>query len=379
VSLTYDGTQVSVAATSIVLTSSLFPGATGTITNLAADSTGFSIGSATLTAPKVSISELEVDNINISVTGLSYATSTQALTGTIGITAGSVSLFPGKTAFTATVKGFAGSYDINAQALSLSATEADFQVSTVLMVTASNLGFSLQPTTGGENVSITVGAATATFPKFSVSGAITALAITQDGFSLGSATLKATKTISFGTTLTIVNPSVTVTNFGYSISQGASFDGTVSVSADEIDLNLGSVASGKATGITGSLSFATADLGHFTFSASTVNLALGSFLTLNATKISFDSAPAAGGTIASFGSISATLVLPGGLSVNGSGQDFAIGAGGSFITGPNFGVALTVSDAGSLKWPTWLPIQITHVGIKWPNFSTDPTNFTLDL
>ena len=245
------------------------------------------------------------------MTGLSYTTSTQALTGTIGITAGSVSLFPGKTAFTATVKGFAGSYDINAQALSLSATEADFQVSSVLMVTASTLGFSLQPTTGGENVSITVGAATATFPKFGVSGAITALAITQDGFSLGSATLKVTKTVSFGTTFTIVNPSVTVTNFGYSISQGASFDGTVSVSADEIDLNLGSVASGKATGITGSLSFATADLGHFTFSAATVNLSLGSFLTLNATKISFDSAPAAGGDIASFGSVSATFMLPG--------------------------------------------------------------------
>jgi hypothetical protein len=381
VSLTYDGTQVAVAATSITLTSSLFPGATGSINNLSADSTGFSIASASLTAPKVSISELEVDNINISVTGLSYTTSTQTLAGSIGISAGTVSLFPGKTAFTATVKGFAGSYDINAQALSLSATEADFQASSVLMVTASNLGFSLQPTAGGENVSITVGAATATFPKFGVSGSITALAITQDGFSLGSATLAINtgKPIMIGKTFSVVNPSITVTNFGYSISQGASFTGTVAVAADEIDLTIGSLATGKATGIAGSISFATADLGHFTFSASTVNLALGSFLTLSATKIAFDSAPAAQGDIASFGSISATLTLPAGVSISGSGQDFAIGADGSFITGPNFGVSLTVSDAGTLKWPTWLPIQISHVGIKWPSFSTDPTNFTLDL
>ena len=118
VSLNYDGTQVSVAATSIMLTSSLFPGATGTITNLSADSTGFSIGSATLTAPKVSISEVEVDNINISVTGLSYTTSTQALTGTIGITADSAELFPGKS-FNASLQGFSGSYNINTSAPAL--------------------------------------------------------------------------------------------------------------------------------------------------------------------------------------------------------------------------------------------------------------------
>ena len=67
------------------------------------------------------------------------------------------------------------------------------------------------------------------------------------------------------------------------------------------------------------------------------------------------------------------------MTLSGSGQDFAIGADGSFIAGPTFGVSLNVSDTGSLQWPSWLPIQITKLGVTWNDFTDDPADFALDL
>jgi hypothetical protein len=190
VSLNYDGTQVSVAATSVMLTSSLFSGATGTINNLAADSTGFSIASATLTAPKVTLSELEIDNLTIGVTNLSYVASTSSLSGTISVGADTVELFPGKSSFTGSVKGFSGSYDLNSQALSLSATE--FDLSFGKMLKAAGTGVSL--TYDGTQVSVAATSVVLTSSLFSgATGTITNLAADSTGFSIGSATLTAPK------------------------------------------------------------------------------------------------------------------------------------------------------------------------------------------
>ncbi len=188
--------------------------------------------SATLTAPSsVTLGGfLEADGLTVTATDLDYQTDPpageQAFGGTIGISATSVALFPGSSAFTTTVTGFQGSYDLNSGALGLSASEVDIQVGSVLDVTADTVGFALEPTSSGVDVNITVGSATVSLPQFDVSGSITDLAITNDGFSLGSLTLSVTKTISYGSIFSIENPKVTVTSFGYSISSGASFNGS---------------------------------------------------------------------------------------------------------------------------------------------------------
>ena len=50
------------------------------------------------------------------------------------------------------------------------------------------------------------------------------------------------------------------------------------------------------------------------------------------------------------------------------------------MTGDGFGIHFgTDVDAGQFEWPTWLPIQIQHLGLKWDDFADDPTDFKIDL
>ena len=54
---------------------------------------------------------------------------------------------------------------------------------------------------------------------------------------------------------------------------------------------------------------------------------------------------------------------------------------GTFKTGQNFGVFLSVGSASgdSFKWPSWLPVQINAIGIEWPNFNADRGRFLITL
>jgi hypothetical protein len=211
-----------------------------------------------------------------------------------------------------------------------------------------------------------------------LTGTVSGLTITNDGFMVGSAGLAYKGPVSFGSLFTIKDPSIQVSNFGYSFSQGASFNSNLTVNADEIDVNEGGSWSAAATGVTATLSFQTGEIGHLTFSAGTVNVQLGSYLTLQGLNISFDTDPRSGGDVASFGSVTAT-VTAGPITLSGTGQDFAIGADGSFIEGSNFGVSLSLTDAGSVNWLSWLPVQVTALSLTWPDFSSDPTDFSIDL
>jgi len=368
---------VTVSAKTISLTSPDFSGLSATATDLVASNAGFTLGNATLSdSSSVKLGGLlEADGLTVSVNDLDYQTNPPsgqpAFGGTIAVSATSVSLLGGSSAFTSTVTGFGGSYDLNSKNLSLSAATATLDVGSALDVTASKIAFSLQPFEFS-------GSATVSLPQFGLSGTIDDLTITSDGFSVGSVTLSETGTISFGSVFSIDDPSVTLTNFAYSASNGASFNSDLTVSASEIDLNKGGSASATATGITGTLSFQTGDIGHFTFSATTVNVQLGSYLTLQASNINFDTDPASGGDIVSFGSVTAT-VTAGKVSISGTAQDFAIGAKGSFIAGSSFGVSLSLTDSSTLDWPSWLPIQITTLALSWPDFNSDPADFSIDL
>ena len=48
------------------------------------------------------------------------------------------------------------------------------------------------------------------------------------------------------------------------------------------------------------------------------------------------------------------------------------------MTLPGFSVSFSVTTS-QLDWPTWLPIQVPELALNWPDFSTDPSNFTIDL
>ena len=174
--------------------------------------------------------------------------------------------------------------------------------------------------------------------------------------------------------------------FGYSVTNGGTFDGTVTVKADEIDINADGSVGVAATGVMGSISFEAGDLGHFTFSADTIAAHLGSYLELDTTGATFDSAPPSGGDFASFQNVTAKFTLPTTdpstgkkAQVVGIGERFRDQGRRLDRDRDRFRASLTINDAGSLEWPTWLPVQVTSVGISWPSFATDPLSFSLTL
>ena len=388
---TYDptaATPLDISAANVALSSPAFPSASATIQNLDINSGGFSIGTITLSdgATEKVGGILEVENPSITVMSLSYQAAQNAFSGgaiQIGAKAGSLFNDPGaKTPppFSATLDGFSGSYDLNTQALSLSADDAEIDFGSALMITGTDLSLAVAPAAQGVSVQIMVGMATASVPEFHLAGSINNLTITNDGFMVDSATLALTddKPITIGP-VSIKDPSLTLTNFGYSLTNGASFNSDLSVGIGEADLDVSTVDI-MATGISATISLMPADAGHVMFSATSVTAMLGSYLELDATSpISFDTAPAAGGDIVQFGGLSATLNLSHAFSVTGSGGNFAITAAGTLQTLPGFGVTLSLNNPGAVDWPSWLPIQITKLGVTWNDFADDPADFALDL
>ncbi|MFM7863580.1 MAG: hypothetical protein ACKPHU_05160, partial [Planctomycetaceae bacterium] len=82
--------------------------------------------------------------------------------------------------------------------------------------------------------------------------------------------------------------------------------------------------------------------------------------------------------VVSIGSIGAEIKA-GPRKSGGKRKKFGITAAGSFITQPGFGVELSMDEASpdSFKWPTWLPIRLTSLGIEWKNIQADPADFAL--
>ena len=108
-----------------------------------------------------------------------------------------------------------------------------------------------------------------------------------------------------------------------------------------------------------------------------IRVQLGSFLVLQATGVTLDFTATGSQNLATFGSITASLPTVG---IGGTAYNFAIGADGSLKDLPGFGVSLTVSSSGAVGWPSWLPIQITELGIIWnKGFSVDKTDISIIL
>jgi hypothetical protein len=111
----------------------------------------------------------------------------------------------------------------------------------------------------------------------------------------------------------------------------------------------------------------------FIFRADTLKITLGSVLTLNATDIAINTSAAASEEMVSFRSVGAEVTI-GSLVLGGEGRNFAFLGDGTFVTKPGFGVFISVGSAtgASFKWPAWLPIKITEIGITWPDIQNDP-------
>ena len=338
---------------------------------------------------------LSITGLTLGVENFDYSTTDDTVSGTITFGATTVSLLAGQSAFSTTISdptgksptGLSGSYDINSEALSLELDEVDIKVSDILEVTADNVALNVAP----DSFSMTVGSATASVPKLAgFQGIVTGLSITNDGFSIGSATLGLTcdgdsssSSINLGSVISITDPSATITNLTvqHTTPPQVQFNGDIKVTGRS-----GQSEAGQPRECVGLWPFdyprpnalgprPVSGVGH-----------VGRVYARELPHGYGDEPDVQHGCDGNRRALRVSTTVNAAprrsapLSVTASVQDFAIDASGNFVTLPGFGLSFALSDAVSqLSWPNFLPLGPASVALAWPNFSADPTNFTIDL
>ena len=73
----------------------------------------------------------------------------------------------------------------------------------------------------------------------------------------------------------------------------------------------------------------------------------------------------------------------GSLEIGGEARNFGITGDGDFkvLPGKQFSVVLNIggTSGSALGWPSWLPIQITTLGLSWTDFEAHPEDFDILL
>ncbi|HND55442.1 MAG TPA: hypothetical protein PLV92_23670, partial [Pirellulaceae bacterium] len=104
----------------------------------------------------------------------------------------------------------------------------------------------------------------------------------------------------------------------------------------------------------------------------------GEFLSVHANNFEVDTTNTGPYPIVQFGAIGATIKA-GPLKLGGEIRNFGFLEDGSIKTFAGFGVFFSAekADSKSFKWPEWLPIQITELGIQWRDLNNKPEDFKL--
>jgi hypothetical protein len=185
------------------------------LSNLAVYEDGFSLQDGTVTAGAFTLGDiLSVDQPSLTFSGVSYMTGS-SLAGTIALGAGTATLFPGKSGFTATVDGFQGSYTLNTNAFSLSASDVNVAIGQVLAADATGLSIAYNPS-AITPLTVSANTISLTSPDFTgLSATATQFQASNAGFSLGSATLSAPNSIELSGFLELDGLQVSATGLNY--------------------------------------------------------------------------------------------------------------------------------------------------------------------
>jgi hypothetical protein len=301
----------------------------------------------------------------------------------------------------------------------------EIEIPGALKVSASGIVFNWDPNydpakNGGLRERIlVVQAAQITFPAIGVTGLIApsngapGLVVYPDGFDIGEAQLIYKPGGGSGSSLSATGGSgakigisgiiefddlrIGVSDFKVTFGQQVDFDGTIFFASGGAKFLPGKPVSATITDrLTGEpplagnipntealrvgLEFENGKVKGFIFRADTLTITLGSVLTLKATDVDINTSAAANEEMVSFRSVGAEVTI-GSLVLGGEGRNFAFLGDGTFVPKPGFGVFISVGAATgeSFKWPSWLPIKITELGIVWPDIVNNPADFTLIL
>ncbi len=247
---------------------------------------------------------------------------------------------------------------------------------------------------------LTISSATVSLPEFGVSAGVQpdtsaglpGLTIWDNGFTIGTAFVTVSgsngQPLTLGSILSFNNLTVSVKDFDVVFGQAINFNGSVSISTTGATFLPGKPVSASVSSTTAgqpaasaTLQFSGGKVQSISFSVDTFSISVTSFVTFVGHKISIDTGASATQPLVTIGSVGAQIKL-GSVLLSGQAQDFEFLGNGSFVPLKGFGVVLGVGTAtgSSFMWPSWLPIQITQIGIQWPNgIQDDPADILLTL
>ncbi len=254
---------------------------------------------------------------------------------------------------------------------------------------------------------LTINSGSVYLPEFGVTASIApdkannlpGLTIWDNGFTIGTATVSVTGSngtpLTLGSILSFNNLAVSVTDFDVVFGQAIDFNGSITISTNGATFLPGKPVSASITqtpaemsanppqpAMSATLQFANGQVSDVIFTiGGTFSVSISSYVTFTGTGITLDTSAGPTQPIAIIDSIGVKVTL-GSLAITGSATDFEFLGNGSFVPMAGFGVVLSVGSAsgGSFMWPSWLPIQITELGIQWPNgIATDPTDMLITL
>ena len=330
-----------------------------------------------------------------------------------------------------------GNFSVNPGTFTLSVKSLTVNVPNVVNVAANGIKISYDPNGGSTQQLLVVQSASIYFPSLNVSGqicpyntttqapvcatqtgtigttpsttttppgcptgntCIPGLAVYEDGFVLGAASITLNSSLSLGSILTVNGLTIGVQDFSVMFggptctSSSVCVSGAITIGATGASFLSGEPISGTITPAPGSktglalsltLSFSSSSGGvnAFKFNVGQLTIKLGSFVSLTATNFQLNTSNiGTSAPLASFTSVGATVNI-GSLQLTGTASNFAISGNGQFSAGQGFGISLTIGGANgsSFQWPSWMPISIQSIGIQWPDITDHPDNFTLDL
>ncbi len=214
------------------------------------------------------------------------------------------------------------------------------------------------------------------------------LSVRRDGFHLGEARLTKAGTFKFGSMLELEDLTGGVQDIDVSFSPSfrLDIDGGFFVAAKKAKLFPGkkfqmTLSDGDDSndeGVRATLKFTNNVPTGFAVKVDQGVLKFGSTMTVGASNFIVDTTATGINPVVAFDALGVD-VAAGPLVLGGTITNFGLLADGSFQTRAGFGVFFSADamDPKKLKWPSWLPIRPTEVGIQWRNINANPEDFRL--
>jgi hypothetical protein len=347
-------------------------------------SDGVDFGSFSMTGAAVTIDQyLAFTGLTLDVAsfGLNYAAGGpgSTFTGFITTTFGTIKFFPTANFLQLVPEGIVTGYDFfdhtSSGEFTISMTKFTLTLSTMLKIETENV--IIQP---GRTTIMTLETAKITSPKLAwLEATISDLVVTRTGFNIGSLDLGTApgEVVSLPANAgTLTGVHFHVIDLAYDINAGLS--GSVSLTVDRLVLMPGDPSfSLVATDLFGGYVTTPTGASELTLTAGRVEAILHP-QEIHFVAVNIVFTPEAS-RILEIGNVTVGIDL-GGTILEGSGGNFAINSDGSFEALPGFGVSFSLSTAPALlRFPGFLQIGLTKLGLSWPDFNADKGNFDLIL